>query len=946
MSQYSLRIRFVNAGLRRGMISSLVLLIMTAPLLAGPIEFGMRSIKQALAERGLADSAVRLQTKLVEGKPECYTIARNLVSGSDERGLMYGLLEAADQIRATGHVSEATGCPAMAMRGIRYFLHNHDLEKNWYYSREYWDGYFSLLARNRFNRFNLVFAHQTNYLAPPYPFWLELPEFPQIRVPGLTAAQRTQNLEMLQYISQAAAEHGLDFTLGVWEHNIQTGMVPTVEGITRENIGPYSHDALKKILQLCPAIRSIQMRTNEESGIPSDFRVEFYRNYVYTAIRDAGRPVYLDLRAWGVAWEMIEAARQVGVPLRVSTKYWAEDVGRPYQPAETYPGYSYLDFLQKPRAYQFYWELWGLGSHRLLLWGNPDFVRRAVSTFHLGDSVGFEIDPPLAQKGFGNQPGEWDLFTPANKDRMFWKWEFERYWLFYELWGRLSHNPATPDSFWLAELQRRFGRGASDVLDAYRSASGVINEIVAAHLADPNMYIWPEINPGGLVDGYRDTLPSDWRTIASIPEAVRNRIQHIASAKQTPYETAGLLNALAQHTEEAIERADRIISPDNVEWRSSKPDFEVLSLLARYHALKQTAVDQVTYFDATGDHQALETATKDLRHALQVWEQLVALTDGLYSAQMAFGPEDIGHWKDKLPYVRHDLELVRERAQIFDKFGRFDFGFDFGGPVKMPVSPAAYRGNEFVLRNTVAPRFQHVDAETRYSDKLGYGWASDGDRSPEAIPLTPYLEVQAVEKNPVNLPHDVLYRDFIKGKGAQIFRVKAEPGEYKVHFLHPDRSETITDWKTEGEFLNIRFPEGDWSVSGSVIQGPKSKRSLDPQVLPKLLPRPTIAHNPPVSASEGQPVTLEIQIVPATQVTRVRLHYRPLNQKAKFKTIEKVAGEKSFTIPGEDLSAKWDLMYYFEILNEGGSGWFHPDPRKATPYYVIKVQPRNQSTSP
>ena len=147
------------------------------------------------------------------------------VTGSDERGLMYGLLEAAAQIRASCRLSDASGCPDVAMRGIRYFLHNHDLEQNWYYSRDYWDDYFAMLARNRFNRFNLVFAHQTNYLAPPYPFWLDLPEFPQIRVPGLSADQRNTNLQMLQYISQAAADHGLDFTLGVWERRILGGPI-------------------------------------------------------------------------------------------------------------------------------------------------------------------------------------------------------------------------------------------------------------------------------------------------------------------------------------------------------------------------------------------------------------------------------------------------------------------------------------------------------------------------------------------------------------------------------------------------------------------------------------------------------------------------------------------------------------------------------------------------
>jgi hypothetical protein len=164
-------------------------------------------------------------------------------------------------------------------------------------------------------------------------------------------------------------------------------------------------------------------------------------------------------------------------------------------------------------------------------------------------------------------------------------------------------------SIWPGELRRRFGTAAPDVLQAYQSASGILQEIVAAHLADPYMYIWPEINPGGLLDAYRDVLPSEWRYIASIRETVHNRIHHIASAKQTAPQTTALLNRLAQSTEDAVTRADREIRADNVEWRSSKPDFQVLAMLARYHALKQNTTDQATYFDSTADRAALDSAS-------------------------------------------------------------------------------------------------------------------------------------------------------------------------------------------------------------------------------------------------------------------------------------------------------------------------------------------------
>jgi hypothetical protein len=853
---------------------------------------------------------------------------------------MFGLLEAADQIRATGRISRSSGCPAVPMRGIRYFLHNKELESGWYYSHEYWDQYFGMLARNRFNRFNLVFGHQTNYLAPPYPFWLAVPEFPEVRVPGLSDADRDRNLATLQYISQAAADHGIEFTLGVWEHNIQTfphKMTPTTEGITRQNIGPYSYAALKKLLQLCPAIQSVQMRTNGESGIPDDYRVEFYRDYVFSAIRDSGRPVYVDFRAWGAANEMIKAAETVGVPIRVSTKYWAEHMGRPYQPAETYRGYSYLNFLEKPRTHPFYWELWGLGSHRLLLWGSPDYVRRAATTFSLGDAVGFEIDPPLAQKGFDNRPGRWGIFTEAQKDRVSWKWEFERYWMFYQLWGRLTYNPAENDLGLLRELRRRFGAAAPDVLEAYKNASGVLNEIVAVHMADPNMYIWPEVNPGGLLDAYRDVLPSDRRYVATIREAVENRISQSASAKQTPQQTAEFLRALAQRTEQAIARANRKIPAGNTEWRSTRTDFEVLSLLARYHAHKQIAADQVLYFDLSGDRAALDSASRELEDALHVWERLVRVTDGVYPAGMVYGPADFGHWKDKLPYVRHDLELVRERASLFEKLGRFDLGFDFGGAVRTP-NPTTYGLQAFVVANTVAPRFLPVDAKTSYSEARGYGWASDGERTADAIPLTPYAEVRATASSPKNLPRDVLYRDSIRGRGAQTFRVKTQVGDSRVRLLHRDQSVTVMNVKAEGGFLNIPFPEGDWNVSGMVINGAGAGATMAPKTVAAPVPRPEIEHQAPPVHNAGQPLTLALQIPPGALVSRIRLHYRPVNQQVAFKTIEHAGADRSFTIPGEDISAKWDLMYYFEILDKGLGGWFHPDPRAATPYYVVKIK--------
>lgn len=913
--------------------------LLALPLAGGPLEFGRGELARTVRERGVPDPHLETAVRAGVVAPEGYRITGNRLIAGDERGLMYGFLAAAEQIRESGQVHDAEETPQVPMRGIRVFLHNQELEKDWYYSHEYWDKFFAMLASDRFNRFNLVFAHQTDYLAPPYPFWVDVPEFPAVRAHNLTDGQRRKNLEMLQYISQDAADHGIDFTLGVWEHNIQAyrkpPMVPMTEGLTRENIGPYSYAALKKVLQLCPAIRSVQMRTNDESGIPKDQQVDFYRNYVFRAIHDAGRPVILDLRGWGMASGMLKAASEAGITARLSAKYWAEDIGRPYQPAETYPGYSYLDFLKNSRSYPFYWELWALGSNRLLLWGSPQYVRRAVSAFGLGGAEGFEIDPPLAQKGFGNAPGAWGVFTKAQQQRVFWEWEFERYWLFYRLWGRLSYNPNTADRAWMNDMTARFGSAAKDVMAAYDSASQVLPEIVAVHLADPNMYIWPEINPGGLIDSYIGILPSDWRYIASIPEAVENRITGTASAKQTAFATADRFDAFATAVERSLERAKAHVKQSG-EWLSTEPDLRVLALLARYHAQKQRAAYDLEMFDRTADRESLNRAKREVQAAIGIWKNLAAFTDGLYPAQMSFGPDDKGCWKDKLPYVEHDLETLRERETIFRQFGRFAAGFDFGGPVKQERSPAAYRSNNYVLQNNVEPRFKAVNAGTSYSDGTGFGWLSDGNRQDEPIPLTPYLEVRAVASNPKDLPRDVLFRDSIRGTGTQKFGVRVKEGQYEVSLLHPDHTTSELKLAATNGRLEIPTPEGDWSISGIVVHATAGEPAPKIPSGAKQLPRPEFHHEMPPSAHPGEPLKLSLDIANRDHVTKVRLYYRPLDQLLKFKTIERAPGE-AFIIPGEDIIGEYDLMYYFEVLNDAGGGWFELDPVVQTPYYVART---------
>lgn len=43
------------------------------------------------------------------------------------------------------------------------------------------------------------------------------------------------------------------------------------------------------------------------------------------------------------------------------------------------------------------------------------------------------------------------------------------------------------------------------------------------------------------------------------------------------------------------------------------------------------------------------------------------------------------------------------------------------------------------------------------------------------------------------------------------------------------------------------------------------------------------------------------------------------------------------TIPGADVTGRWDLMYYFQLLLEGGEGMSWPSWEHGQPYFVCKV---------
>lgn len=846
--------------------------------------FGVAELSHALVQRGyrlvpddavaeiiLAISDAQVTQGIPPGgaRPESYRIGRltpdavGLIA-RDETGLMYGCLDLAEQFRIGADVStlrDREGSPELAVRGLYTFLHSSAVERGWLHEERYWRDYADELAWCRFNRFNLIYGHQTAYLIPIYAFLLDDldSEFPEIRVRGITSEERARNLRALQMASTAMASRNIGFFLGVWESRpwtIANGVWETqptrVTGT--DDLGllaAYTQRGFLRLMDLCPDVRGVQLRMNVESGVADQ---RFFVHAFVPALRrlaESGRQLTVELRNWGLHPDTLEAFRGAGAEIVVSTKYFAEHQAMPYQPPAMRGSYSYDSFLRRDKPFPFQWHLWSLGSHRLFNWGDPDYARRFVRSCHLGDGVGFEVTPPGSQKGFSQwgevSPTDWqprhDL--PARRD-------FERYWFFHLAFGRMGYDPTTGDEIFLWQLARRTSQEAAPaLLAAYRAASKIVSYLVSQRMDDPNMYVWPELDAGGPIDHNLIAPPGEATLFATAQEHAVARLAGAASAKLSPLAAATDLERLADTVESHLATVSSLPNlTETAEVQTVRVDFAALAALARYHAMKSRASGSLALFYESGERRFLDDAEAAAERCVALWDELCRRTE-VYSASLHLGPSG-GHWRDNRPRVLYDLRRIRRVRELFDAHGLFFRGFDFGPP---PVDRQRPSGMWRESNLEPEPRFLGVDPSCGYSRDRGYGWLRPaGLRAVGLAPLPRDLlwGVRYVRPDSADdpaaietVPLDGLTHRYLTADGERTFRIDAPDGDYELTVVGPatigsttgvrvgataatlgapsESTATLRVHSTHGH-VDLSVDGGPWALAGLVV------RRLEPEI--------------------------------------------------------------------------------------------------------------------
>jgi hypothetical protein len=1034
---------FKSSADRRAIRVSLV----RDPAAAAPVRHGVESVKAALQAKNIGyEEVADLQAAkgesivvighaaggpdvAVPSAPESLVIHWSewkgkpllALSGSDDRGLMYSLLEVADRIgwardpaKPLSEVHDIVESPSVTDRGVTIFTMQQAQFEDRLHDAQYWAKYFDTLARNRFNKFQVLFAYEMDgYMCPAYPYFVDTPGFPDVKVEGLSKDQQQRNAADLHRLIRMAHDRGIGVTLGFWCHLYQTstsfrkanqGQPPTgkVVGLNLTNLIPYTHAALATMLRSFSEVDTVQFLMNPESGLRTQDAKNFWTS-VYEGMKEAAPNLQYEVRAKGVSDDLVEQGRQMGLNIRMNTKYWAEQVGLPYHPTHIQElnqferRHSYADMLKYPRDYQLHWTLWTSGTTRVLLWADPDYVKRFAGTTHLGDGEGFDVMEPLATKMAGHPQlmKPFDLLAPQYR---YYTYEFERYWHFFQLFGRLTYNPNTPSEEWDQEFNQRFGKDAGPYVEQGLHRASQIMPHITAYCLPPNHFPttrgWPERQRQEDLPAYAKAQPSDIEQFESLSDAATDIVEGRESARVSPLKTSQWFAQASQDVLALVKEAEQHAGPNpSKEFLSTMVDLKILANLASYHAKRIPAGLSLALYNQTHDLFALDDAIAREKEAIAAWQGIVDAAGDVYNADLMMGlPEfDLsGSWKDEMVKFKHGLAALElERSQYTLEpsrlIGRYDLGpgtllpgyqrltfktgskFETNGSnlITLAVPDGRYRVKVGIKddQKSHGPMWIELNG-VEYSDVFSVPAGQEVERTMETSAVDGKLKVlfdhttsadwyastlEVTRVDPV-IAH-VPVRRIVPGKDLEVRASIAglDPiSGARVYYGDGHHGFAVAEMEhVQAQLYRVMIPASKVSdgMSYFLEAADTSGRQGRTQPFQVLVcaddQPPSLQQTPVASAQPGKPLSISAKVEDPSGVKWVHLLYRGLSQHQDFQVLPMLptgsGNEYQATIPGDNVDPHFDLMYMFEVMDNDGNGKIYPDLSQETPYVVVKV---------
>ncbi len=847
-----------------------------------------------------------------------------LICGSDEVGLMYAALDVAKRISwgenpadLFEYVAEVTEAPKVEERCVSTGTFQRKYFEQRLHDSIYWETYFDMMAENRLNQFLLIFGYKNNqmqepnFMAPAYPNFFNVDSFPFVRLSNVTIEQQQKNTNSLKTIINLAHARGIEFGVGLWDqierdkryNAMVRDDIPLPDdfpaniiwGLTQENLIPYTKTALRQFFNTFPNIDLVQFRMHWEAGITGDVALQFWKE-IFEILKDECPDIKIEARAKDVPDETLYDGVETGMDFRVATKYWMEQMGMPFHPThinrddQLNRRHGYADLLRYPKMYGFKWRIWSGGTTRVFLWGDPDWVATFSEASRLYDARGFEFNEPLYFKMNGSKH-EAEVSNLLNPENRYYTYEFERYWHYYQVMGRVSYNPETSADIWEMEFSKRFGKNAGHFLmEGLHKASKILPRIVSAsylYSRFPSPQGWPELQRMGDLKHFAlNSKPSDIQQFSSPKEEVQHILSGAFSVKREASRTSEWFSQISKHILSDVEQAEKSIGNNqSKEYAATVTDLKMLAHLAMYHSQRLKAAVQYNLYSNTGDLNAFDSALLYESEAVKAYEKLVWAAGKNYNMQLDFGSNKElfpGHWRNELARLKKELEQLhaeRDKQELDNKKEHL--------VAHIPLQRVLLN-DEIIIHATVRPENSIESVKVKYATGKG-------------------SEFKSVEMN-------------FKKEGICSTEIP-NPGKDEIIRYYLEVSYKTGRKRT--------YPENGASFPFEMIVC--NDREAPVARLDRI-----------ATAKLNQDLNVSAEVVDASGVQNVVLRFRNVNQFEDYKSMQMVYNPSSkkyeACIPSEFCDGKYDVMYFIEVMDDKGNGAIYPDLEREIPYVIVHFE--------
>ena len=610
-----------------------------------------------------------------------------LISGADPSGVLYGCLELADRIKATGSLPSQLlmrHAPEMVLRGEciglqkSTYLPGRNVYEYpytpetfpWFYDKALWLRVLDSMVENRMNSLYLWNGH-------PFASLVKLKDYPYaVEVDGATFKK---NEEIFSFLTKEADKRGI-WVIQMFYNIIVSKPFAEHNGLKTQDrnrhiipiIADYTRKSIAAFVEKYPNVGLMCALGEAMEGVGQD-DIDWFTKTIIPGVKDG-------LKALGKTEEppIVLRAHDCDAP---SVMHAALPLYKNLYTEAKFNGEALTTYTPRGPWADLHRQLASLGSVQIenvhilanlepFRYGSPDFIQRSVAAMHkVHHGNGLHLYP---------QASYWDWPYSADKTstRLL---QIDRDWIWYKAWSRYAwqanRNTETEKAYWTSLLAKRFGtdkNAAKNILEAYEQEGEIAPKLLRRFgITDGNrqtltlgMFMTQLINPYryGLFTLLYNSEGPEGEMLTEYAEKEWKGEKHVG---ETPVLVINEVKAHGRKAVEAINKAAASVKENKEEFARLRNDMLIYDALANNYAEKAEAALCVLRYKYSNDINDLEKALVHLEKSLSYFQQLVELTKSTYlyanSMQTSQRKIPIGGndgknktWEEMLPFYQQE----------------------------------------------------------------------------------------------------------------------------------------------------------------------------------------------------------------------------------------------------------------------------------------------------